>query len=164
MRTVVSLVAASLALAACSSEREGTFETDEGGGGTITINDGETSTMTFSGEDGEELTVNIGGDIDTEFPAGFTLYRGASVTNTASMSGSNDDGRMIGIESEDPVGDVIAHYRREIEAAGYEVKAEMNAGGMRMMSAVNEQGQTVSVQVMEDDGGSTAHLIFAREG
>ena len=163
MRNTIFAILSATTLVACGPDREGTFDTADGGEGSYAIDeDGDTVTAEITGGDGEQMSLEIGGDLDAALPSGFTVYPGASVEQTASMGRGEESGSMVALESSASTAELIAHYRREAEAAGYEVEMEARSGDTQTFTATKDT-DTLMVQAFTEGSGSTAMLMFQRD-
>ena len=164
MRTAIA-TAAILALAACGSERTVDFETEDGGDGSYTVDTttGEAS-GTITTDDGT-VSFRSGADAPVDLPGDFTVYPGANVVSNTSVdraaAGGGGQGTMLILQTDDPAGDVIAHYRRQAEAEGVEIQMEMTTAQGKMIAGESPDGMTFSVNANEADGKTTAQLTVA---
>jgi len=153
-----------LALAACGSASEGSFETEDGGEGTYSVDaDGDGSSVNIRTEEGE-LNIRSGADLDVDLPAGFDLYRGSTVVTNSSVK--HEQGNMTAVMivvKEDPA--VLAeYYRGQAGAAGYEISTEVKTGAMIMFGGKNGAGENFSFNANpNEDGETVAQLSFVKE-
>lgn len=164
MRLTAIIAAAAFSLAACGADKSGTFDNGEGGEGTYDIDqDSENMTATFSDGKGGEMTMNTGEGVTATFPAGFSLYPGAKVSASATMSQGEGEGQMIGIDSDASMAKLVEFYKGQALDAGYQIEGEMNVGKMQMLNAKKDDGSGVSVQVMEMDEERQVRLMFFKD-
>lgn len=160
MRTwlVAATSATFLALAGCGSKSEteiasGTV-TDPDSGETAryrVTTDGEESNLSVKTEDGE---MQFGsGAANAKLPDGFTPYPGSTMTGGFTATGKDGQGGMASFEAPGKAEDVIAHFRRQAEAAGLEVKAEVKAGETLMFGAERPGDSKSGVQVTATQQG-----------
>lgn len=90
---------------------------------------------------------------------GVPLYPGATVASAIVGSGDGGRGAMVTLETPALPAEVMSFYRERAAQAGFAVKAEVNAGTMRMLGA--EKGErSLTIQVApKEGGGSTVALL-----
>ena len=161
-------VAGTLLVAGCGSKSEqevasGTY-TDPDTGQTADYKvtssaDGKDGTVSIKTSEGE-MSFGGGGD-QAKLPAGFTAYPGS--TMTGGMSALSADGKASGMAAFEVPGqaaDVIAHFRKQAEAAGMKVTSEVTAGDTRMFSAEKPGDAKAGVHVTAtQSGGKVAGAV-----
>lgn len=158
MRTLVLAAAASLLLAACGSKSD-----TEIASGTVTdpdtgektdykvTTDGDQRNISIKTEDGE---MQFGsGAANARLPDGFTPYRGSKMTGGFTASGKDGQGGMASFEAPGRAEDVIAHFRKQAEAAGLTVKTEVKAGETLMIGAERPDDSKSGVQITATQDG-----------
>ena len=151
-----ALAAANLLLAGCGSKSEtevasGTYtepETGKTADYSISSEDGENGKVTIKTEDGE---VRFGAE--AKLPAGLTPFPGSKMTGGFAGSSEGRQGGLAGFEVKGKAADVVAHYRRQIEAAGLKVKSEMNAEDTIIISAEKPGDPKTSIQITATQSG-----------
>lgn len=149
-------VSLSLLAAGCGSKSEtevasGTYtdpETGKTADYSISSKDGENGKVTIRTEEGE---VQFGGE--AKLPAGITPYPGSKMTGGFAGSGKDGKGGLASFEVKGNAADVVAHYRRQIEAAGLKVKSEMNAEDTIIISAEKPDDAKTSIQITATQNG-----------
>ncbi len=163
---IAATVVASLALAACSKERSGTFTDDEGNVTEYTVDgDNENSTVEIKSDDGN-MTINAGKDVTANLPDGVTTYPGAKILSSANMNSSEDSkgGAMVQMETPDSKDKIVKYYKDSFKAKGIDVETEVTADKMSMMAGKAKDGTVVSVMVNEaGDDGNMIMLTAGRE-
>ncbi|AUX70372.1 hypothetical protein CHX26_13485 [Porphyrobacter sp. HT-58-2] len=167
MRTTALFLAgtAALLLAACGSETSGEFTTEDGQNAEYTIdkNTGETS-MTIKGEDGE-ATLRSGADVPVILPEGFNLFPGSKVVTNTVVKQPDGQGTMITFEADAPADKVIAHYREQAKAAGFDIQLEMNTNGTLMVGGERKgDGSSMSVTATGSDPTTGQIIIGTQTG
>ncbi|UAB77559.1 hypothetical protein INR77_12265 [Erythrobacter sp. SCSIO 43205] len=161
----VTALASSLALAACGSETEGEFTTEDGESGEYRIDQssGESS-MTVETEDGT-VSMVTNSDAPTNLPAGFTMISGAQVLSNTMIDDGETKGSLTTFRSEKSPEEIAAHYREQAEEAGITIQIETNLNGGKMLGGENEAtGTTFSVSAYPDDEGVvTGQLTISEE-
>lgn len=158
MRKLV-LLAGALALAACSSEKSGSFETGDGGEGTYTVDsdDGET-TATITTDDGT-VSMRSGGNVPVNLPKGFTVYPKAKVISNTVIDQGEGKGSLVILESEDSLDDITSYYRSQAETAGVDIAIQLTTEQGRMLAGESGDGTSFSLNASEDAGKTTMTLM-----
>lgn len=148
---------AALSVAGCGSKSEtevasGTY-TDPETGKTAdykisSTKDGGSDKVTIKTEDGE---VQFG--TGAELPAGLTPYPGSKMTGGFAGSSEGKQGGLASFEVKAKAADVVAHYRKQIEAAGLKVKSEMTAGDTIIIGAEKADDEKTSIQITATQNG-----------
>jgi len=152
---------AAIMLAACGSETSGTFTTEDGGNAEYTIDkdSGETS-MTVEGPDGT-ATMRSGADVPVDLPIGFSLFPGSTVITNTVVNQPDGKGTMVMFESDGMADAVMAHYRKQAEAAGFDIQLEMNTNGSMMIGGERKaDGSTMSITATANAGDKTTGQII----
>jgi hypothetical protein len=151
--------AAALGLAGCGSETKGEFTTADGENAEYTIDEdsGETS-MTIKGEDGT-ATLRSGADVPVALPEGFSLFPGSKVVTNTVVDQPDGKGTMITFEASAPAEQIVAHYRDQAKAAGFDIQLEMNANGTQMIGG-ERKGDGTSLSVTASAGETTTGQII----
>lgn len=158
IRTNLTLAAAiGLLVAGCGSKSEtevasGTY-TDPETGKTAdykisSSKDGTSDKVTIKTEEGE-VQFGTGGAL----PAGLSPYPGTKMTGGFTGSSEGKQGGLASFEVKAKATDVIAHYRRQIEAAGLKVKSEMTAEDTIMIGAEKPDDEKTTIQVTATQNG-----------
>ena len=166
--------AALLALAACGGNdaseaskgegkevASGSVETEEGEAQYSVRQDGENSTVTVTGPDGQTGKFMSGEGAANFLPDFAPLYPGAKVVGGAGGDSSTGKGGMINFETGDAPEKVIAWYKAAAGKAGLKIAGEMTTPEMRMVAAQDDAtGRSLQVHASaKEGGGSTASLI-----
>lgn len=159
--SIFALAASALLLSACGSKSEtevasGTY-TDPETGETAdykltTSDDGETSEVTIKTEDGEMQFG--GGAANAKLPTGFTAYPGSKLTGGFAASGTDGTGGMASFEVKANAADVIAHFRKQAEAAGMRVTSEIKSGDTAIIGAEMPGNSKTGVQITATQQGA----------
>ena len=151
-----------MTLAACGSETSGEFTTDDGANAEYTVDKatGETS-MTIKGKDGT-ATLRSGSDVPLTLPDGFSLFPGSTVVSNTVVNQPDGRGTMVAFEATAPADSVIAHFREQAEAAGFNIEIEMNTNGTMMVGG-QRKADSASFSVTAtagDDSATTGQIII----
>ena len=148
-------------LAACGSETLGEFTTEDGENAEYTVDKatGETS-MTIKGKDGT-ATLRSGADVPVSLPDGFSLFPGSTVVSNTVVNQPDGQGTMVAFEAPAPADTVIAHYREQAEAAGFDIQIEMNTNGTAMVGGERKaDSASFSITATAGDESGTAGQII----
>lgn len=155
-----AIIPATLILAACGSQSDDaasdadtSYSVDEESGVTtsqITTPDGTAK-------------MESGAGVKAKLPDGFTIMPGAKVISASNISTEQGSGSMTMLEIAKPAEDVIAHYRKQAEAAGIKIQLEMNNEGTRMIGGEGEGGLTFSLTASEVDGSTNVQLMIGND-
>lgn len=151
-----TVCAVALLAAGCGSD-ERTVETEAGAVTVRTEDEGVRVSGTTEEGAAYEGTFGEGSELPTDFPDDVPLFPDAKVTGSMSVA---EEGRMVKLRAEAGGADVLAFYRRELEAQGWQIEAEMDLGGQRMLTAGKDE-RIVSVQILGGDGGTDVMLTVA---
>ncbi len=164
MRRMFGVSAVALLLAGCGGpDSEGTFETADGGEGTYAVDsDGNETTIDIMGDDGERVTINNGANLDAALPDGYSIYPGAEIITSTTISQADGQGVMILMQSGDSPQDLVEFYRRQAEAAGVEIQMDANINGSSMIGGETGDGGTFSFNASPTDEGSSGQLIVGQ--
>lgn len=158
MRTLV-LLAGALALAACGSEKSGSFETGDGGEGSYTVDsDSGETTATITTDEGT-VSMRSGGDVPIDLPRGFSAYPGAKVVSNTIIDQGDGKGSLVIMESEDSLDDITGYYRKQAEAAGVNIGVQLTTEQGRMLAGESEAGMAFSLNASEEGGKTTMTLM-----
>lgn len=164
MRAFFITSAAALMVAGCGSEKSATFETEDGTGTYTVDNASGDVSMEFSGNDGETVSINSGANVSVDLPSGFTLYPGATVVSSTTVNQQDSRGSILMLTTSATPEQVVAHYRRQAEAAGVEIQMEMNTADSRMINGEGPGGLTFSVSANASGSDETsAQLMVVRD-
>lgn len=164
MRSTFCIAISALALSACGGgDQSGTVEGEDGETVTYSVDqDGDTYNLSVNDDSDRKASMQVGDDIAAEFPAGFSLYPGASVTQNATFSEGDGVGVMIGIQSSDPAADLIAFYRAQAVATGIAIDSEGSTSGMRVVSGSGPDDVNFTLSAVPSGGGTMATFNYAK--
>ncbi len=160
MRAIAVLLTVSM-LVACSdaSEDAATLTAPDG---EVTIDDTERGDIRITSKDGASVTVDQRGGNDAQWPEGFDPYPGATVTSDIAMGGEGRAGKIIAFTSSDAPAVVADFYRRQAEAAGFEIEMELTVNEGRMLAGERTDGTGFAINASADEGGTSASLTVGR--
>lgn len=78
---------------------------------------------------GETATLRAGPAVPVALPAGLSLFPGTRIAGNARFAQGKRVGSLLTFAADAPAADVMAHYRREAEAAGFAIVLEHAAAG-----------------------------------
>jgi hypothetical protein len=154
---------AALLLAGCGSSESGTIETEEGTVEYDAEQRGDGAEMRFTDEQGNETVITSGADVATRLPDGFTVYPGSQLGLSTAMSGNEGQGNMLVMTSSDTPQQMVAHYRREAEAAGFTVDMEMTSGDTMVIGGERSDGMGFSFNASTSPEGTNGMLMVGAE-
>lgn len=159
------LTASALLLAGCGSEKSGEFTTAEGDTAEYTIDeDSGTTSMTIDGPDGE-ATLRSGAEVPVSLPDGFSLYPGSNVVTNTVVDQPDGQGTMVMFEAAAPADKILAHYRDQAKAAGFDIQLEMNTNGTMMIGGERKgDGSTLSVTATTGETTTGQIIIGTKKG
>jgi hypothetical protein len=150
-----------LALAACGSEKSGTIETPDGKVEYTATQDGADSTFTAKTEEGEVKIASGPGQTVT-WPDGFSLYPGATVVDSSTVTHSSGSGvRVVMTTVASPV-QVAEFYRKQAKAVGIAELTEATAAGQVLMGGKSDDGVEFNLTASGSEGTTTANLFVAK--
>jgi hypothetical protein len=109
-------------------------------------------------------TLRAGPSVPVALPQGFSLFPGTRVTNNARFTRADGEGTLVTFTADAPAKDILAHYRREAEAAGFAITLEHEAAGSLLLIAERERdGARLAVTVTEG-APTSGQLVFSAFG
>jgi len=151
---IVALVLmAAFMTGACSRTR--TIRTDEGEitvsekGGVVNIKGKEGEVVAAFGE-GTKLPTNLSKDVP--------VYKPATVTMSQVLG--DGDKVMLGLNTKDDAGKVAAFYKSELTQKGWNVRATMDMGSMKMYQGT-KGSQKINVTINGEDGETNISLAYS---
>ena len=159
MKKIATLVGLTVLLGACGSETSGSFETEDGGEGTYTVDqENGGGSISIKTDDGE-FNMTSGEDVVVELPAGFTVYPGADVVTQTNADYGEGSTSSVMMTSDDSVADMVAHYRKQAEAAGIEITSEMKVNETQIIGGESDDGLTFSFNAAPDEDGTVSAQV-----
>src|SRR3546814_15376274 len=105
-----------------------------------------------------------GGAANAKLPDGFAPYPGSKMTGGFTATGKGSQSGMASFEAPGKAEDVIAHFRKQAEAAGFKVNAEVKSGDTLMIGAAKPDDDKSGVQVTAtQEGGKEIGRASGRE-
>ena len=155
MRLALSIAATlALSLAACGSEKSGSFETSDGQEGEYAVeNDGEGMNATVTTPEGT-ATMQSGENVKADLPDGFTVYPGAKVVSATNVDSPESKGSLLMMETSDSPDKVAAFYRKQAAAAGIKIEMEMTVNGGTMIGGKGPDERVFSLNTTRSDGNN----------
>ena len=160
MRKFVFACVVSAALASCGSEKSGSYEAEDGDTVDYSVETtGGESTATIKTEDGT-ATVRSGADVKIDLPKGFTLYPGAKVVTNTVFDGQGQKGAMVVMQSDDDPVKLVAFYRKQASAAGFNIAIEMKTDQSTMIGGEGSEGEGgFTFNASTQNGKTTGQLM-----
>ena len=108
--------------------------------------------IAVQGDDGEQVTIQSG---PTDLPAGFTVYPGATVTSSTTISTGTGGGVIMVMSSPDGAEKVVDFYRAQAEAAGVTISQNAKAGNNRIIGGQSADGLALTASAAPGGNGVT---------
>jgi hypothetical protein len=151
----IACIVAALAVAGCG-----------GGADAPTVEqDGDTTTITSTNEQGESSTViTQSGDAVTapDLPSYAPLYPGAKVTNTMTADAPEGAGVVVGFTTTDAPAKVADFCRARFKAEGFPNLSDASTGEQIMLAASKDQLSATVVINAAEGGGSMVQLMAGK--
>ncbi len=162
MKRTILVATTSLLLAACGSDRSGSYETEDGEtvDYSVDASSGESS-IDIKSEDGD-MQIRSGSNVAVDLPDGFSLYPGAEVVTNSTINRNDGQGSMIIFKTDDGLDDVLAFYRKQAEAAGVKIEMEMKTAQGTMLAGKGDGDLIFSINANAQDGGTTGQMTVGR--
>ncbi len=168
MRYIIKAIAittVAAALAACGSEKSGTITSPDGETAEYRIDEasGETS-MTITTPEGKAV-MRSGQGVPVQLPKGISLYPGSAVISSTIVDQPDGTGTMVMFEAAAKGAEIMAHFKRQAEAAGFAIELEATMNDTVMLSGKRDSDGTsfmVNASAAED-GKTTGQLVIGRE-
>jgi hypothetical protein len=137
-----------IALAGMGCGRSKTYTGADGEKVTVTKS-GDNAEITFTGKDGEKMQMTSsakGGSLPKNFPKDAPIYPGAAVT----ISSNAKDGMMVMLKTSDSLEKVKEFYEKALKEQGWDNENSVNMG-QNMMLANKKDNRQLTVQIMSGD-------------
>jgi hypothetical protein len=133
---------------------------------TVDVSEAESGTVKISRGDGEGVQFSAGVVTD-KIPEWVPAYPDAEPQNRSSVKTSGAVTGSFKISTSDPVADVIAFYRDQLKAAGFEVNVNTFSGdgteGGMVNGAAETENRSVMALVNREDDVTTVSVTFSEE-
>lgn len=113
--------------------------------------------MVIHREDGP-TTLRAGAAVPVDLPAGFSLFPGARVVSNAIAARPGGQGVLLTFEADAPAPELIAHTRREAEAAGFSIDVELDTGETRTIAGTRASDRATFSLTVTQGTPATAQL------
>lgn len=152
-----------LAVAACGSSGQQTAsDEDRGAAGSYEF-DGTETRASITGTDGTVTTLRAGEKVPVKLPRGFTVAPGLTVLSNAHARRNGGEFVLLAMEGTIPVGEAIAFYRKQAEAAGVAITVDIvsaestaiageSADGLAFTAMASRAGAKTAVQLTVKHG------------
>lgn len=160
-RRIAAAIAAALLAGSCGSEDAGEFTTRTGESAEYTIDrdSGETR-MTIEQPDGP-ATLRSGAGVPVRLPEGFSLFPGTRVITNTLVTQPDWQGAMVIFAADGAAEAIIAHYRRQAEAAGFEIAIDATMNGSLTIGGERQRdGSTFSVTATGNPGAASSGQLI----
>ncbi len=149
-KNIAGICAVIVLLAGAACKRSSTYTTKDGSM-TVEQKGKDVSSMTFTGKDGQKVTMDLGGGakVPADYPKDVPVYDSAKVIMAQSASEKNMHNLVL--ESTDPPDKIADFYKKGLESNGWKIEGTMNMADVNMFTAVKDKRQAV-VQIGKGDG------------
>ena len=149
-KTFAGICAAIVMISGAACTKSSTYATKDGSV-TVEQKGKDLNSMTFTGKDGQKVTMDLGGSakIPADYPKDVPVYDGAKVIMAQSATEKNMHNLVL--ESTDPPDKIADFYKKGLESNGWKIEGTMNMGDINMFTAVKDKRQAV-VQIGKGDG------------
>ena len=162
MKRTILVAATSLLLAACGSERSGSYETEDGEKVDYSVDAGSgESSIDIKSDDGN-MKIRAGADVAVDLPDGFSVYPGAEVVTNTTIDRGDGQGAMVIFKTDDTPDEVLAYYRKQAEAAGVKIEMEMKTGQGTMLAGKGDGDLIFSINANAQEDGTTAQMTVGK--
>jgi hypothetical protein len=150
-------------VAGCGKSSERTYATKDGNV-TVTSSGNNAEHMTVNSANGTAtIDINANGGAHAAMPDFAPLYPGAKVTSSIVGNNSNGSkGAQVSFTVAASPSDVIAFYKKNIDAAGLPQTLNMSQGDSMMLVAGKDK-KSVAVTVTKQDAGSQVLVIWGSD-
>ncbi len=134
---------------------------EAGTGGEYDIDVERNGNVTYTGEDGESVSVAAGEDVKLpdNWPDSLPVMRDAKITYAGTVNTTEDTtGLMLSYSVGRTPADMISYYKEQFGANGWKTEAVSETPGATMISATHEDGSTVGVYVVPEGSGAAITL------
>jgi hypothetical protein len=109
------------------------------------------STVTFTGKNGESMTINSeGGKLPDDYPKDVPVASGKIVMATSVNNADNKSSSLV-LESADNLNKTVAFYKKGLADNGWKIDATISGENMTMLTADKDTRQLV-LQIGESEG------------
>ena len=161
-----SIIGLSLVLSACGSEKSGSFETEDGEQGTYEIDQATGETTARIKTDDGTAVMRSGKNVAIDLPNGFAVYPGSEVISNTTFSQGDTKGALLTFDSGAEPAELVEYYRKQAEAAGFEIQIEMSVNDGKMIGGEGPGDSffSVNASVREGEGTQTQLMLGSKLG
>lgn len=164
MRAAIVVVSLSVCVivAGCGKSSEHTYVSKDGSA--TVSSSGDATHMTVNSANGTATAdFNANGGVHATMPGFAPLYPGAKVTSSVVANNPNGTkGAQVAFTVAAPPSDVIAFYKKSVDAAGLPQTMNMSQGDTMMLMAGKDK-KSVAVTVNKQDNGSQVMVIWGSD-
>ena len=151
---------AALLLAACGSETGEKTQASDPAHGEYVIDEKTGETRMAIKVPGGTASLRSGAKVPLSLPEGYTLFPEATVVTNTVVKQPGGHWTMVAFETDAPPEDVIAHYRREAEAAGFAIEVVLDAGGTLTIGGTRASDRATFSLTASEGAPTTAQLTI----
>ena len=154
-----ALMAGLAMLAACSSEKSTTFETEDGEATATVDSDDGTTTASITTDEGT-VHMRSGANVAVDLPMGFSAYPRAKVVSNTVIDKGDGKGTLVLMETGDSLDDVTSYYRSQAETAGIKIELQLSTDEGRMLAGSSgDEAKSFSLNASRADDKTTITLM-----
>ncbi|HTM49327.1 MAG TPA: hypothetical protein VL285_11615 [Bryobacteraceae bacterium] len=143
---------------AAACKRSSTYSTKDGSM-TVEQKGKDVSSLTFTGKDGQKVTMDVGGGkVPADYPKDLPVYENAKVIMVQSANEKNM--RTMVLESQDEVGKIVDFYKQGLESNGWKMEGTMSMGEVNMFTGVKDKRQAV-IQIVSSPEKRTINQVLS---
>ncbi len=117
--------------------------------------------VTYTGDDGESVSVAAGEDVKlpADWPDSLPVMSGAKITYAGTVNTTdNTTGLMVSYSVDRAPADMVTYYKEELVSNGWKIEAVSETPSATMLSATNEAGGSVAMYAVPEGTGTAITL------
>lgn len=119
------------------------------------------STVTFTGKEGEKLTISSeGGKVPEDYPKDVPVVSGARVVMSTSTSNAGQSGTSLVLESTDSQDKVLAFYKKGLADNGWKLETTISQPDITIIAASKDK-RNLSLQIGSSEGKTSVTQVVA---
>ena len=156
----IGMAAALVALSACEIRREDAAEEPAPPAPDYSLEAKDGAVIKTIATPEGRATLRSGERVPLALPAGFSLYPDAEIVRNSVAERGGEGATLVEFTSEVQPQAVADFYRREAEAAGYDVEVDLSVDDGHVVAGRDEAGRRFSVSTFAAGAGTEASLTF----
>ncbi len=131
---------------------------------TVDVSDAEDGTVKIESSDGGGFALTTGAAVSEEIPDWVPVYPGSEPANRGTMTTKESVNGNFTLTTDDAVAEVIAFYREQLKAAGFQATVNTYSGDDNegaMINSVHEaENRSVIVVIGRESGATTVNVTY----